>query len=88
MGCVILQKKEDGTWSGPTAYFSRKLSDAQRKYTVLEQELLSIVENLKTLRTMLLGQVLIIYTDHNVVAEALSRLPMSAELLIPPSDLE
>jgi hypothetical protein len=122
MGSVILQEKDDGTWSGPIAYFSKKLPDAQRKYTVMEQELLSIVKTLKTFRTMLLGQVIIIYTDHknltfdkfasdrvarwrlyveeygpelryvpgenNVIADALSRLPMCAELLTPPSVLE
>jgi hypothetical protein len=37
MGSVILQKKEDGTWSGPIAYFFKKLSDAKKKYTVMEQ---------------------------------------------------
>jgi hypothetical protein len=66
MGSVILQKKEDRTtWSGPIAYFSKKLSDAQNKYIVMEQELLSIFTTLKTFRTMLLGQIIIIYTDEN-----------------------
>jgi hypothetical protein len=64
MGSVILQQKEDGSWSGPIANFSKKLTEAQTRYTVMEQELLSIVETLKTFRTMLLGQMIIIYTDH------------------------
>jgi hypothetical protein len=64
MGSIVLQKQDDRTWSGPIAYFSKKRSDAQRQYTVTEQELLSIVKTLKTFRTMRLGHVIIIYTDH------------------------
>ena len=41
LGVIIEQQ------SGPLAYYSRKLSDAQRKYTTGEQELLSVVETLK-----------------------------------------
>ena len=39
-------------------------TDAQKRYTVIEKELLSIVETIKVLRTILLNQILIIYTDH------------------------
>ena len=46
------------------AFYSRKLTDTQQWYTVTEKELLSIAENLKDFRTILLGQKLRIYTDH------------------------
>jgi len=91
--------------------FSRKINSAQRRYTTGEQELLSIVDTLKEFKNILLGQRLVVHTDHmnilygklssdrlvrwrllleeygaeyehikgtkNVVADALSRLPMS-----------
>ena len=57
----------------PIAFYSRKLNPAQTKYTTTEQELLSIVETLKEFRTILLGQQLIIHTDHkNLVYKSLT----------------
>ena len=47
----------------PIAFYSRKLYDAQKSYTVTEREILSIVETLKESRTILPGQILIIHTD-------------------------
>ena len=40
-----------------------KLTDAHKRYIVTEKELLSIVEAIKELITILLCQILIIYTD-------------------------
>ena len=58
LGVVISQK-------GKTiALYSRKLTDAQQRYTVTERELLSIVVKLKEFRTILLGHTLRIHTDH------------------------
>ena len=48
----------------PIAFFSRKLTPAQTRYTVTERELLSIVEVLKEFRNILMGQQIIVHTDH------------------------
>jgi hypothetical protein len=105
LGAVILQDNR------PIAFYSRKLNPAQTRYTVMERELLSIVETLKEFRNILLGQRIQVYTDHlnltyvnfntervmrwrllleeygpelyyikgtkNIVADALSRLPIA-----------
>jgi len=60
LGAVITQRGR------PLAFFSRKLSDTQRKYLVTEPELLSIVECLKEFRGMLWGQRIKVYTDHKI----------------------
>jgi hypothetical protein len=50
LGAVITQKNR------PIAFFSRKLTAAQRKYSVTKIELLAIVETLKEFKGMLWGQ--------------------------------
>ena len=46
------------------AFYSRKLNPAQSRYITTERELLSIVETLKEFRNILLGQQIIVHTDH------------------------
>eukprot|EP00804_Cyclotella_cryptica_P013981 CCRYP_002486-RA/>CCRYP_002486-RA protein AED:0.28 eAED:0.38 QI:0/0/0/1/1/1/2/0/343 len=56
----------------PLAFFSRKLSQAQQKYSMTEQELLARVETLKEFKGMLWGQQITVYTDHkNLMQDAL-----------------
>ena len=50
----------------PIAFFSRKLSGAQSKYTVTKLELLAIVETPIEFNGMMRGQRINIYTDHKV----------------------
>ena len=58
LGALIAQENK------PVAFYSRKLSPAQTRYTTIERELLSIVETLKEFRTILWGHHIIIWTDH------------------------
>ncbi len=66
LGAVITQDNR------PIAFFSQKLSDAQRKYSVTKIELLAIVETLKEFKGMLWGQNIKVFTDHaNLMRDAL-----------------
>jgi hypothetical protein len=58
LGAVIMQEGK------PLAFYSRKLNSAQTRYTTGEQELLSILETLKEFRDILVGQQVIVHTDH------------------------
>jgi hypothetical protein len=67
LGAVIMQEDK------PLAFYSRKMNKAQQRYTMGDQELLSIVETLKEFRNILLGQKLVVHTDHkNIVYGNLS----------------
>jgi hypothetical protein len=67
LGAVITQGNR------PIAFFSRKLSEVQSKYSVTKIKLLAIVETLKEFRGMLWGQIIKVYTDHkNLTRDALT----------------
>jgi hypothetical protein len=63
LGSVITQGNR------PIAFFSRKLSIMQTKYSVTEIELLAIVEISKEFQGMLWGQTIKDYTDHNNITQ-------------------
>jgi hypothetical protein len=66
LGAVITQDNR------PIAFFSKKLSKMQQKYSVTEIELLAIVETLKEFKGMLWGQDMKVNTDHkNLTKDAL-----------------
>ena len=66
LGAVITQNNR------PIAFFSRKLTAPQRKYSVTKIKLLAIVKTLKEFKGMLWGQPSKVYTDHkNLMRDAL-----------------
>ncbi len=70
LGVVITQDNR------PIAFFSQKLSNMQRKYSITKIELLAIVETLKEFKGMLWGRNIKVFTDHtNLMRDALG-VPM------------
>ena len=67
--CKIRQKKVPRD----IAFYSRKLNGAQRNYSTIEKELLSIVETLKAFRDTVYGCEIRIYTDHKNLTYKLSQ---------------
>lgn len=60
---AALQQQKNSAWQ-PLAFFSRKLSPAQMKYSPYDRELLAIYEAIKYFRHMLEAKDFTIYTDH------------------------
>lgn len=60
---AALQQQKDNAWQ-PLAFFSRKISPAQTKYSPYDRELLAIYEAIKYFRHMLEAKDFTIYTDH------------------------
>lgn len=68
IGAVLQQFKEDA-WQ-PLAFFSRRLSPSQVKYSPYDRELLAIYEAIKYFRHMLEARHFIVYTDHKPISFA------------------
>ena len=62
LGAVIKQHGQ------PIAFYSRKLTKSQQKYSTIEKELLSILEVLEEYRSLLWGREIILKTDHKNIS--------------------
>lgn len=72
--CVgaALQQYTHGRWQ-PLGFFSKKLTDAQRKYSTFDRELLAIYLAIRHFRRMFEGKEITVYTDHKPLTFALTR---------------
>ena len=62
LGIVLRQRKNKILH--PIYYASKYLNEAQKNYTVTEQELLAVVFDFEKFRSYLLGMRVIVHTDH------------------------
>lgn len=68
---AVLQQLQEGRWQ-PLAFFSRKLSPSQAKYSPYDRELLAIYEAIKYFRHMVEARHFTVYTDHKPLSYAFS----------------
>ena len=67
----VLQQHQDGQWC-PLAFFSRKLSSAERNYSTFGRELLAIYSAIKHFRYFLEGRPFTVLTDHKPLCYSLA----------------
>lgn len=60
---AVLQQRQNGDWK-PLAFFSKKLSPSQQKYSPYDRELLAIYEAIKHFRFMVEARPFTVRTDH------------------------
>lgn len=71
---AALQQRVHGNWQ-PLAFFSKKLSPAQKKYGAYDRELLAVYLAVKHFRHMVEGRTFIIFTDHKPLIFAFRQKP-------------
>lgn len=71
---AALHQQIDGEWQ-PLAFFSRKLSPAQSRYSAYDRELLAIFTAIKHFRHFVEGRVFTIFTDQKPLTFALNQNP-------------
>ncbi|XP_022833162.1 uncharacterized protein LOC111361060 [Spodoptera litura] len=72
--CVgaALQQYIQGRWQ-PLGFFSKKLNDAQKKYSTYDRELIAIYLAIRHFRRMFEGKEITVFTDHKPLTFALLR---------------
>jgi len=72
-GAVLLQKSPTDDQSHPVYYMSKKTTEAERKYSSYELEILAVIEALKKFRIYLLGKIFKIVTDCSALQQTMRK---------------
>lgn len=79
VGAVLEQNFEDGRH--PILYLSKKLSDTEKRYAVIEKECFAIIWSIKSLRVFLEGRSFVVESDHAPL-QWLDRIKMTNQRLL------
>lgn len=71
VGAVLQQRATDGAWV-PLAFFSKKMSLAEKKYSAFDRELLAIYLAVRHFRYFIEGRSFVVYTDHKPLVTAMN----------------
>lgn len=74
--CVgaVLQSKINGLWK-PLGYFSKRMSETERKYSTYDRELLAIYMSIQHFRYLLEGRTFTVLTDHKPLIHVFNKKP-------------
>jgi hypothetical protein len=79
IGASVSQLDDEGN-ERPIAFASAKLTDVQKRWSVIEKESFAIIYALKKFDTIVYGSHIDLYTDHNPLQYIVSCTPQSAKL--------
>ncbi|KAL7729923.1 hypothetical protein ACLKA6_009235 [Drosophila palustris] len=79
-GAVLLQKSPDDGLMHPVYYMSKKTTDAERKFTSYELEILAVVEALHKFRVYLLGLHFKLVSDCNAFTKTIDKKDVCARV--------
>lgn len=78
MGACLSQLDDDGK-PRPVAYASVKLSDVQKRWSVIERESHAVIFALQKFDVIVYGSRIELYSDHNPLQYLVSCIPKSAK---------
>ena len=78
---VVLEQRRDKIFH-PIFYASKALNEAQKNYTMTEQELLAVVFAFKKFRSYLLGTRVIVHTDHSALNYFMAKKDAKSRLIL------
>jgi hypothetical protein len=78
---AILSQRDDNARERLIAFYSRKLSNAQRAWSAIEKEAFAVLDAIKRFNHWIFGYKIHVFSDHNPLSYLTDTAPKSARLL-------